>query len=153
MVENLLFRVVESLGVYSHFCDTRESPPLYGVLVFGAGPFCCITEAVISHNPAFVCWYLQGNRILPGNPGKVRNGFRNHPRCLTPNGTPTSRSHQQVHVRIVKRGPVQTRTCEVYLQRSREPTWLLPKKQEFQNGTLASGNMDQNLRFAPPVSF
>ena len=22
-------------GVYSHFCDTRESPPVYGVLVFG----------------------------------------------------------------------------------------------------------------------
>ena len=22
-------------GVYSHFCDTRESPALYGVLVFG----------------------------------------------------------------------------------------------------------------------
>ena len=27
--------IVESLGVYSHFCDTRESPPVYGVLVFG----------------------------------------------------------------------------------------------------------------------
>ena len=26
-------------GVYSHFCDTRESPPVYGVLVFGVRPF------------------------------------------------------------------------------------------------------------------
>ena len=22
-------------GIYSHFCDTRESPPVYGILVFG----------------------------------------------------------------------------------------------------------------------
>ena len=28
-------RVVESLGVFPHFCDTRESPRLYGGLVFG----------------------------------------------------------------------------------------------------------------------
>ena len=29
--------------------------------------------------------------------------------------------------------------------------WRWRKKPEFQNGTLVSGNMDQNLRFAPPV--
>ena len=29
--------------------------------------------------------------------------------------------------------------------------WLWLKKPEFQNGTLVSGNMDQNLRFAPPI--
>ena len=28
-------RVVESRGLFNHFCDTRESPPLYGVVVFG----------------------------------------------------------------------------------------------------------------------
>ena len=28
--------------------------------------------------------------------------------------------------------------------------WLWLKKPEFQNGPLGSGNMDQNLRFAPP---
>ena len=41
----------------NHFCDTRESPPVYGVLVFGK-PFCCITEVVISHNPVsqFLPW-------------------------------------------------------------------------------------------------
>ena len=27
-------------GVYPHFCDTRQSPPLPAGLVFGAGPFC-----------------------------------------------------------------------------------------------------------------
>ena len=33
-------------GVYSHFCDTRESPPLYGLLVFGK-PF------LLYHRSAF----------------------------------------------------------------------------------------------------
>ena len=38
-------------GVFPHFCDTRESPPLYWGLVFGK-PCFCITEVGISHSPA-----------------------------------------------------------------------------------------------------
>ena len=38
-------------GVYSR-CDTRESPPLYGVCQYLGSQFCCISDLVISHNPA-----------------------------------------------------------------------------------------------------
>ena len=38
-------------GVYRHFCDTRKSPLYMGGWSLG-GPFCCITEVVISHSPA-----------------------------------------------------------------------------------------------------
>ena len=44
--------VLKDQGVYAHFCDTRESPPFYGKLVFAKPPFCCITEVdSISHSP------------------------------------------------------------------------------------------------------
>ena len=38
--------------VYPHFCDTRESPLSMGGWSLG-GHFCCITEVVISHSPAY----------------------------------------------------------------------------------------------------
>ena len=46
---------MESLGVYSHFCDTRESPPLYGVLVFGK-PFLLYHRS--GHFPQPCVWFL-----------------------------------------------------------------------------------------------
>ena len=60
-------RVVGSGGVSPHFCDTRESPPLYGRLVFGK------PLSVVSHYWSFLAALLYmavGQKWAPKrNPG------------------------------------------------------------------------------------
>ena len=52
-------------GVYPHFCDTRESPPLTGGSSLGLGPFCCIAEVdSISHSPFFFPLYFFGDPVV-----------------------------------------------------------------------------------------
>ena len=74
-------------GVYSHFCDTRESPPLYRVLVFGK-PFLLYHRSGHFPQPcSAVCcpdFFLKpGLVIVETSPPKPRLGafvsFRGHP--------------------------------------------------------------------------
>ena len=68
-------------GVYPHFCDTRESPPLYGVLVFGK-PFSLYARSGHFPQPC----RDPGCMILKERPKEtihfVGSRFLSKPRCI-----------------------------------------------------------------------